>query len=293
MTVEHILHVSLLVADTERSLTFYRDLLGLKTIKRPDLGFEGAWLGLGEQQIHLLQLDNPDPRQGRPEHVGRDRHLALGVTDLDALERRLDDRGVRSSRSRSGRAALFCRDPDGNGIELIQLSEPLPNQLPGQAAALEQARRVETLDRCGEDRVRNGFFMDEIVNAYMFNECAPHGEPQAFICVSTSTILLCDESLGGCVDERQEAHPTDDCIPLPHKNDLDLGKHLVFNFVRDLIPEDLGNVERMFSRRGAYRRFKAFLEERDILDRWYDYETSAQETALRSWCEWNQIPLKD
>ena len=36
-------------------------ILGLQQIDRPDLGFPGAWLQLGAQQIHLLELDNPDP----------------------------------------------------------------------------------------------------------------------------------------------------------------------------------------------------------------------------------------
>ena len=45
-------HVSLIVADTARSLTFYRDLLGLEVAaNRPDLGYPGAWLQLDEAQI--------------------------------------------------------------------------------------------------------------------------------------------------------------------------------------------------------------------------------------------------
>lgn len=68
-------HVSLIVADTERSVAFYRGLLGLIPDKqRPDLGYPGAWLWVGDQQIHLLELPNPDPSQGRPQHGGRDCH---------------------------------------------------------------------------------------------------------------------------------------------------------------------------------------------------------------------------
>ena len=77
-------HASLLIADTDRSLAFYRDLLGLAvSADRPDLGFPGAWLEVAEgQQIHLLELDNPDPVDGRAEHGGRDRHVALLVEEL-------------------------------------------------------------------------------------------------------------------------------------------------------------------------------------------------------------------
>ncbi|MFA7386916.1 MAG: VOC family protein [Thiohalobacteraceae bacterium] len=121
MKVLRIDHVSLVVADTGRSLRFYRDLLGLSVDEsRPDLGYPGAWLRVGEQQIHLLEVPNPDPTEGRPEHGGRDRHLALRVASLDELAQVLDTAGIGYTKSRSGRRALFCRDPDGNALELIE-----------------------------------------------------------------------------------------------------------------------------------------------------------------------------
>ncbi len=119
MPVRAIHHISLLVADTERALGFYRDLLGLEVIERPALGFPGAWLVIGDQQLHLLELPNPDTGNERPEHVGRDRHLALAVDGLDDLAQQLSEAGIALSKSRSGRNAIFCRDPDGNGVELI------------------------------------------------------------------------------------------------------------------------------------------------------------------------------
>jgi glyoxylase I family protein len=118
-------HASLLVADTARALAFYRDLLGLAVIaERPDLGFPGAWLRVGSQQIHLLELPSPDPVTARPDHGGRDRHLALHVQDLEALAGRLEGAGISYSRSRSGRAALFCRDPDANALEFLPATGP-------------------------------------------------------------------------------------------------------------------------------------------------------------------------
>lgn len=123
--VSEIHHASLIVADTSRSLAFYRDILGLSPLtERPDLGFPGAWLAVGRGQIHLLELPNPDPTQGRPAHGGRDRHLALLAPDLAPLRARLDDAGIPYTQSRSGRRAIFCRDPDGNALELIELPSP-------------------------------------------------------------------------------------------------------------------------------------------------------------------------
>ncbi len=121
MPIRAIHHVSLLIADTEQALAFYRDLLGLKVIDRSPLGFPGAWLAIGEQQLHLLELPNPDSESERPDHVGRDHHLALAVEGLDELAKQLSEAGVAISKSRSGRNAIFCRDPDGNGVELISM----------------------------------------------------------------------------------------------------------------------------------------------------------------------------
>lgn len=119
--VHAIHHVSLIVADTARALDFYQGILGLELApERPDLSFPGAWLRVGDQQIHLLELPNPDPVAGRPAHGGRDRHLAMRVSGLEQVTTRLDAAGLSYTFSRSGRRALFCRDPDGNALELIE-----------------------------------------------------------------------------------------------------------------------------------------------------------------------------
>lgn len=123
--MEHCLslhHASVIVADLKRSLAFYCDVLGLRVdSSRPDLGFQGAWLTVGGQQVHLLELTNPDPVSGRPAHGGRDRHFALNIRNLDALRQTLDAAGVAYTLSKSGRRALFCRDPDGNALEFIEV----------------------------------------------------------------------------------------------------------------------------------------------------------------------------
>jgi glyoxylase I family protein len=124
MKVTKFLHASLLVSDTKQSVDFYRNILDLQPSEyRPDLGYPGAWLDIDEQQIHLIELPNPDPVHGRPEHGGRDRHTALAVSDIGELQRRLEQYGIAFTRSRSGRAAVFFRDPDGNAIECVEVKE--------------------------------------------------------------------------------------------------------------------------------------------------------------------------
>ncbi len=114
-------HSSLIVADTAKALEFYRDILGLEIdASRPDLGYPGAWLQIANGQIHLLEVPNPDPVDRRPEHGGRDRHLALQVSDLALVIQRLEKAGIAYSKSKSGRAALFCRDYDANAVELVE-----------------------------------------------------------------------------------------------------------------------------------------------------------------------------
>jgi glyoxylase I family protein len=120
-SVRDLHHVSLIVANTARALEFYQGILGLEVDQsRPDLAFPGVWLALGDRQLHLLELPNPDPVAERPQHGGRDRHTAVTVSDLDGFLRRLEQAGIPYTLSKSGRRALFCRDPDGNAWELVE-----------------------------------------------------------------------------------------------------------------------------------------------------------------------------
>jgi len=120
--VASLLHAGLLVSDLARARTFYESVLGLQRFPRPELPYPGEWYDLGGgQQLHLMQLPNPDAGATRPEHGGRDRHIALGVKDMAALKSRLDSAGVGYTTSKSGRAALFCRDPDSNALEFVEV----------------------------------------------------------------------------------------------------------------------------------------------------------------------------
>ena len=114
-------HVSLLVKDTARALEFYQGLLGLELDEsRPQMTFQGAWLVVGAAQIHRLEISLAATQAELPEHGGRDRHVALDVVDLGAIEVVLEAADIPYTPSRSGRRALFCRDPDGNAVELIE-----------------------------------------------------------------------------------------------------------------------------------------------------------------------------
>lgn len=117
-------HTSLMISDLEASIKFYTEVIGLTRMDRPDLGFPGAWFQLGEnQQLHIILLPNMDPTSGRPEHGGRDRHVALTVDDFAAVKKSLDEQNIFYSMSKSGRKALFVRDLDANAVEIIGIEQ--------------------------------------------------------------------------------------------------------------------------------------------------------------------------
>ena len=121
MKITQLLHASILAMDVAKARAFYEGVLGLTpSQQRPDLGFPGVWYELGAQQIHVLGLAEA-PQPIAHEHGGRDRHIALAIDDIDDLKTKLDAQGIAYTLSRSGRRALFCRDPDGNALEFVEV----------------------------------------------------------------------------------------------------------------------------------------------------------------------------
>ncbi|MDO8311097.1 MAG: VOC family protein [Sideroxyarcus sp.] len=118
-------HTAFLTSDLAVARAFYEKILGLRPDpKRPLMSCDGVWYDVApNQQIHLMLLPDPETGLQRPAHGGRDRHVALGVRDLSRVMAQLDAAGVTYSVSQSGRRALFCRDPDQNALEFIEVAE--------------------------------------------------------------------------------------------------------------------------------------------------------------------------
>ena len=114
-------HATFLTSDLDKSRQFYEGVLGLRIDKnRPEMSFEGVWYQITPaQQLHLMLLNNPEAGLKRPQHGGRDRHVAFAVSEMALLIERLKGAGVTYTQSQSGRLAVFCRDPDGNALEFI------------------------------------------------------------------------------------------------------------------------------------------------------------------------------
>ncbi len=123
MKISRLLHATILVADLNKARAFYEQILGFAASpSRPAMSFDGVWYDLApQQQLHLMQLPNPEAGLQRPENGGRDRHLAFAVDDLSALAQTLEGAGVDYNLSKTGRRALFCRDPDDNALEFVEV----------------------------------------------------------------------------------------------------------------------------------------------------------------------------
>lgn len=123
MKAHYLGHVVFYVKDLERSLGFYRDLLGFKEVGRI---FNGAAAALTSGRTHhellLIQVgDAPGPSSGKRRGLY---HIGIKVGDsLDEL------RGVKHELETAGIAidgmsdhtvsqSLYLQDPDGNEVEL-------------------------------------------------------------------------------------------------------------------------------------------------------------------------------
>lgn len=116
VNLNRIHHVSINVTNLNDALAFYVDGLGLGVLDtRPDLGFPGAWLDAGEQEIHLLEVADFEAPAGQ--------HFAFEVDHLAETLATLDERGIGSSTPSTMEgicAQAFIKDPTGNLIELNQ-----------------------------------------------------------------------------------------------------------------------------------------------------------------------------
>jgi hypothetical protein len=134
---------------------------------------------------------------------------------------------------------------------------------------------------------------EEIQEAFEFVSAAGVGEHQAFLCMQSGKIYW-QSDLSDLDDELPDDIEDDEkYLAIPDKRELDLGKPLVLDFARQVLPGDFDEVRRIFSKRGAYANFKDLLIRRRVLEQWYAFEEEATARALREWCELNSIALAD
>jgi lactoylglutathione lyase len=123
-----ILHTMLRVADLERSLKFYTDVLGMRVLRRkdyPEGRFTLAFVGYGdESEEAALELTHNWDTSNYELGTGYG-HVALEVDDAYAACEQVRERGGKVTREAGpmkygGSVIAFVEDPDGYKIEFIQ-----------------------------------------------------------------------------------------------------------------------------------------------------------------------------
>jgi len=125
--------------------------------------------------------------------------------------------------------------------------------------------------------------LSDLEEAFTFVGSAGFGERSALFCSQTGQVCLRSE-LGDLDEIPEEAYDSGLWLEIPHKNELGLGRDLVFSFVSQNLPADLDLVVGYFNRRGAYSNYKRLLEKRGVLEVWYEYEETCLKEAILEWC---------
>jgi len=145
MKVESVYHVGFTVSDIERSIEFYRDVLGMTLYRRQQgtapylatiTGFEGVRLEVallkapdGGGMLELLQYaSHPAAATDRATNRPGNGHLCFKVSDIHAACDELRRKGVRlisepveiTAGVHKGAFGVYLRDPDGFTVELFQ-----------------------------------------------------------------------------------------------------------------------------------------------------------------------------
>jgi len=114
----------------------------------------------------------------------------------------------------------------------------------------------------------------------------------------TGELLMNSSEMDMAQVDEAEARGVDvhgpDWISPPDKLELGLGgRRVALEFTAEHLPDDLDRVNEYFHSRGAYRRFKDFLDLREKGAAWHEFENARTEAALRAWCADNGIELED
>ncbi|WP_428098941.1 VOC family protein [Candidatus Rariloculus sp.] len=130
MPLQKLEHVTVNTDDLDKTRDFYCNVLGMTDGYRPDLGFEGAWLYVGDTPcIHVCEWESYKtyaearslPMSSRASGTGSFDHVAFNAEDYDGAVARLETSGLKYSHSYVPDIPLrqiFVRDPNGVCVEL-------------------------------------------------------------------------------------------------------------------------------------------------------------------------------
>jgi hypothetical protein len=106
---------------------------------------------------------------------------------------------------------------------------------------------------------------------------------EGYICKATGKTYFHSE-FGDNEEELPNDITDERYLVIPHKNELNLGINLAFDFIQEYLPKEFEKVRSIFYRKGAYAKFKSLLESTGKIEEWYKFEAKRTEQALREWC---------
>ena len=118
------------------------------------------------------------------------------------------------------------------------------------------------------------------------------GDHEVYLCLDTGKFLYFSE-LDDSDEPPEDFEYSDRYLAVPSKHDLDLGRNVVFDFVRSRANHLYDDVRNIFSRRGAYGQFKSLLRRHGLEDSWHEFENSKETIAIRTWCHDNGVTFDE
>ncbi|HEX5393766.1 MAG TPA: UPF0158 family protein [Rhodocyclaceae bacterium] len=131
----------------------------------------------------------------------------------------------------------------------------------------------------------------ELSEAFEFG--AAGEELSAYLSLDTGKFYFVSDFLEPEEELPSDIEDSDRYLLLPGKRDLDLGVRLALRFTEEAFPALLSEVSEIFRRKGAYARYRDFLESHDAVERWYQFEADATKEALLAWCAENKVQVTD
>ena len=112
-------HIALFARRFERTLAFYRDVMGMRVEWRPDA--DNVYLTSGVDNLAIHRAEGPAPEEGqRLDHIG---FVVDEPQHVDRWHTYLAARGVGLSGAprdhRDGARSFYCRDPEGASVQII------------------------------------------------------------------------------------------------------------------------------------------------------------------------------
>ena len=131
---------------------------------------------------------------------------------------------------------------------------------------------------------------DDIENAVMYVSAEPKFTNGVYLCKETGRIFY-TSMLYDSDELPEDIEDPDKYQTIPHRNDLQLGNSLVYEFAEKYLPEDVDKINSFFHHRGAYSHYKDLLDSRGLLDKWHKFEDERRKSALEQWCQENCIEI--